>query len=316
MVNTASTRSKSVRSRARQPIASRTRSATIAIPLVSGRIKGTYSLRLVKPRIVGTGCLKTQLHKTTRTTGDSSPSLASLVSSGVSLRQVRPISSTQKPAATLALFDQVSDVLPEHLPVRPKSVASTKTFMKSGMWASTTASTSTTRCTATIPKSEPLTPQSKSTRPTRSSVRHGLHPPPRAPSPAESSSSSNSNGFEPPPRDLTLSPLSDNLVDPHQFPPFPIHWGRALVEDEMDFMLPWDIIRDREQGVLDGKKRPSKYTKIRKSESFPTINQHPANSYYVQIFTSNASRIQSKGQLYANVRLLVCVDNGALIGEQ
>jgi hypothetical protein len=58
--------------------------------------------------------------------------------------------------------------------------------------------------------------------------------------------------------------LNIDYVD--QFPPLPIHWGVECLQDNRDFVLPFDIVYEWERGDLGGKKVPTKYTKIKKSE--------------------------------------------------
>jgi hypothetical protein len=45
-----------------------------------------------------------------------------------------------------------------------------------------------------------------------------------------------------------------------------MYWGRSLVNDERDFVLPWDLVKDVEEGVLDRKRTPGRYKQIKHSE--------------------------------------------------
>lgn len=54
------------------------------------------------------------------------------------------------------------------------------------------------------------------------------------------------------------------------FPPMPYDYGHKLFfDEEQDFVLPFNIRREAENGHLDKKKRPAAYSKLRASELFP-----------------------------------------------
>jgi len=79
---------------------------------------------------------------------------------------------------------------------------------------------------------------------------------------------------------MSLSDLSDSENDgeasdseddqndhiPSSFPPLPMYWGKTLINEERDFVLPWSLVKDVEGGVLDRKRTPSRYKQTRQSE--------------------------------------------------
>jgi hypothetical protein len=53
------------------------------------------------------------------------------------------------------------------------------------------------------------------------------------------------------------------------FPPLPYDYGYELFFGEQhDFVLPFNIRSESENGLLDGKKKPAPYSKLRASERF------------------------------------------------
>ncbi|WVQ83933.1 hypothetical protein IAT38_006077 [Cryptococcus sp. DSM 104549] len=61
-------------------------------------------------------------------------------------------------------------------------------------------------------------------------------------------------------------PLSSKRLT---FPPLPFYYGQEMFfEEETEFVLPWNILVEKERGLLDGKKKPAGFQKIR-SNVFP-----------------------------------------------
>jgi hypothetical protein len=109
---------------------------------------------------------------------------------------------------------------------------------------------------------------------------------PRTPDsqPSTTHSSSSSTASETSPKSVSsvsLSELSDSENDdkasdsdddqnnhiPTSFPPLPMYWGKTLINEERDFVLPWSLVKDVEEGVLDRKRTPSRYKQTRQSKS-------------------------------------------------
>lgn len=57
------------------------------------------------------------------------------------------------------------------------------------------------------------------------------------------------------------------IINRPTFPPLPYDHGYKLFFDEIhDFVLPFDIRREAENGILDGKKKPAPYSKLKASK--------------------------------------------------
>ena len=131
---------------------------------------------------------------------------------------------------------------------------------------------------------------------------------PRTPDsqPSTTHSSSSSTASETSPKSVSSMSLSDSLDSeneaeesdsdddqndhiPSSFPPLPMYWGKTLINEERDFVLPWSLVKDVEEGVLDRKRTPSRYKQTKQSKPstvfrrcFPSDNDIPHADIYVE----------------------------------
>jgi hypothetical protein len=288
MVNTAAKRAAS-----RQSISNRLRSNQP--PSLPSRVSGERSLRL-NPSSNGSGGVVGNAKASGSGSGqggDDSVTSGSKRSreSDSSVEEVIRILSPPAPAVQTGKISTRSST-------RPKKG---KSFLKAGLWSNTTSdhgSSSTPATMLMMPSGSSTANEASSSRNRLGSTKseHPSYPPPTPeeqqqqqqaqaqsqsesqshfpldPSFASSSTSHQHNNDTHPDLNESGDPPSPSSpsshpADPNQFPPLPIYWGKSLVEDERDFMLPWDLVRDAEQGVLEGKRLPGSYRKIVKSES-------------------------------------------------
>jgi hypothetical protein len=66
---------------------------------------------------------------------------------------------------------------------------------------------------------------------------------------------------------IESEPVTSGSTVSNKVLPLPLHWGLRKMEDQSEFIVPWDIMSEWQSGDLDSQKAPTKYMKLRKSES-------------------------------------------------
>ncbi len=177
---------------------------------------------------------------------------------------------------------------------KPKPSYKQKVFYKSGIWSSPSpaAAISTLlisekqkqerlKARANIPEEKGLKPKKsfesatlKAYRSTRAAQKQQSQEPKSPLSPITPSliptptNSNQASNIDTVPSTKRINPIQNHPLTA-SFPPLPVYWGTRLISGERkDFRLPFDIMSEFREGILEGKKVPGKYMKLRRSECF------------------------------------------------